>query len=112
MLNLDVDYATNIFIWLMHSHLIETGIQEATYLTKFRKKRKELAWALLHIMNAAHLHNDHFPHNIMFHFPQDESRVYIAVCNWSMTTIAATPSKSLYTFTSASDKTTTLARRG
>jgi hypothetical protein len=51
----------------------------------------ELTLALLNIMNAVyvvgHLYNDISPDNIMFHFPKDESRVYIGVCDWGMTMI-------------------------
>jgi len=66
-------------------------------------------------MDAVHvggnLHNDLSPDNIMFHFPKDESKVYIGVCNWSMTTISKEPMKSLYTFTSAKDMEDALRKR-
>jgi len=48
------------------------------------------------------------PENIMFHFPRDESKAYIGVCDWGMTTVATEPPKSLYTFTLESDKTEAL----
>ena len=60
---------------------------------------------------AGHLHNDISLDNIMFHFPEDESKVYIGVCDWGMTTVATEPMKSLYTFTSLSEKEEALRRR-
>ncbi len=60
---------------------------------------------------SGHLHNDISPDNIMFHFPDDESRVYIGICDWGMTTVATEPMKSLYTFTSASEMNEALTRR-
>jgi len=66
-------------------------------------------------MNAVHvgghLHNDLSPNNIMFHFPEDKSKVYIGVCDWGMTTISREPMKSLYLFTLAKDMKDTLRKR-
>jgi hypothetical protein len=115
MLNLDNDYPDNIYVRLQYSNPTKSDVTKAFHLARFRKKRTELAWALVHIMNAVHvsghLHNDISPDNIMFHFPDDESRVYIGICDWGMTTVATEPMKSLYTFTSASEMNEALTRR-
>jgi serine/threonine protein kinase len=115
MLNLDNDYPDNIYVRLQYSNPTESDVTKAFHLARFRKKRTELAWALVHIMNAVHvsghLHNDISPDNIMFHFPDDESRVYIGICDWGMTTVTTEPMKSLYTFTSASEMNEALTRR-
>ncbi len=112
---MDNNYPDNIQVRLMHSNPTEEEVVKAYHLGRFRKKRTELAWALVHIMNAVHiaghLHNDLSPDNIMFHFPEDESRVYIGVCDWGMTTLATEPMKSLYTFTSEKERTEALAKR-
>ena len=57
------------------------------------------------------LHNDLSPDNILLHFPLNESRVYIGVCDWGMTTFASEPMWSMYTFTSAAERNKTLAER-
>ncbi|MBE3102861.1 MAG: hypothetical protein IMZ40_01335 [Bacilli bacterium] len=115
MLNMDNNYPDNIQVRLMHSNPTEEEVVKAYRLKRFRKKRTELAWALVHIMNAVHiaghLHNDLSPDNIMFHFPEDESCVYIGVCDWGMTTLATEPMKSLYTFISEKERTEALERR-
>ena len=115
MLNLDSNFPRDINMRLLHCNPTEKEVVEAFRLGRFRKKRTELAWALVHIMNevhsAGHLHNDLSPDNIMLHFPEDESRVYIGVCDWGMTTLATDPMKSLYTFTSESERDETLRRR-
>jgi hypothetical protein len=109
MMRLDQYYPDNIAVRVMYEpRITEEEIIAAKNLKRFRAKRVELAWALLHIMNAVHiaghLHNDISPDNIMFHFPEDESRVYIGVCDWGMTTVMSEPMKSLYTFTSTAEK--------
>jgi len=63
------------------------------------------------VHNVGNLHNDISLDNIMFHFQADESCVYIGVCNWGMTTLAAEPPKSLYVFTFAREKNEALAKR-
>jgi serine/threonine protein kinase len=59
-------------------------------------------WALLHIMDEVlkshNLHNDISPDNILLHFPEDESKMYIEVCDWGLATKATEPMKPLYTF--------------
>jgi len=99
----------------MHAKLSVDDVEEAYRLRRFRKKRTELAWALLHIMpavhDARHFLNDISPNNIMLHFPIDESRVYIGVHDWDMTTLGIKSPKSLYVFTSTGEKNEALARR-
>jgi hypothetical protein len=115
MLNMDNDYPDNIDIRLLYSNPTEEEVVKAFHLARFRKKRTELAWAFVHIMNAVHiaghLHNDLSPDNIMLHFPADESLVYIGVCDWGMTTLATEPIKSLYTFTAENEMNQTLKSR-
>jgi len=60
---------------------------------------------------GGHVHNDLSPDNIMFHFLEDKSKVYIGVCDWGMTTISKEPMKSLYTFTSTKDMEDALKKR-
>jgi len=99
-------------------NLKQMSLKEVTTtynLGQWRKKLIELAWALVHIMNAihvgGHLHNDLSLDNIMFHFLEDELKEYIGVCNWGMTTISKEPMKSLYTFTLVEDIEDTLRKR-
>jgi hypothetical protein len=77
MLNMDNDYPDNIFIRLSYSYASEVEVIRAHYLARFKKKRTELAWAFLNIMNAVHvakhLHNDISPNNIMLHFSDETS---------------------------------------
>ena len=88
---------------------------DAFRLGRWRKKRTELAWAFVHIMNAVHLgghlHNDLSPDSIMFHFSDNKSKVYIGVCDWAMITLSKEPMKSLYTFTSESDMQDAMRQR-
>lgn len=115
MLFLDRDYPDDIHIRLLHPNTTEKQFEEAHQLARFRKKRTELAWAFLHIMNAVHLakyrHNDISIDNIMLHFPQDESKVFIGVCDWGMATVDSEEVKSLYTFTSEGERQKTLRER-
>jgi len=115
MLNLYNDCLDDIFIWLVYFQPTPKKVNQAFCLSRFRKKHTQLAWTLVHIMNAmhvvGHLHNDIFLDNILFYFLKDESRVYIGVCDWSMTIISTESMKSLYTFTFASDKDEALRRK-
>ena len=99
MLNRDLQYGDDVFIHLNYGNFPDDEVIRAHQLVRFRKKRTELAWALLRIMNEVHksnnLHNNLSPDNILLHFPQDESRVYIGVCDWGMTTKATKPMQSL-----------------
>jgi len=60
---------------------------------------------------GGHLHNDLPIDNNMFYFSEDRLKVYIGVCDWSMTTISREPIKSLYTFTSTEDMEDALRKR-
>lgn len=115
MLNRDRLYGEDVFVHFRFGNDSDEELIRAHQLVRFRKKRTELAWALLHIMNEVHksnnLHNDLSPDNILLHFPQDESRVYIGVCDWGLTTKATEPMQSLYTFTNAEQMAETLRRR-
>jgi Protein kinase domain len=58
-------------------------------LITYRKHRAYLAWALMCIVDVMHkedvMHNDLNPNNIMLHFPpEDDSRVFIGICDWGM----------------------------
>jgi serine/threonine protein kinase len=63
---------------------------------------------LLHIMDEVHkshnLHNDISPDNILLHFPEEESKVYIGVCDWGLVTKSTEPMKSFYTFRNKKSK--------
>ena len=115
MLNMDHDYPSNIQDRLMHANLSEDEVVRAFQLARFRKKRTELAWAFVVMMKevhaCGHLHNDISLDNIMFHFPDDESRVYIGVCDWGLASVASQAPKSLYTFTSKEKMEEVLRRR-
>jgi serine/threonine protein kinase len=77
---------TSLSGWHMRIHLDELLCAE--HLRRFQRKRMELAWMLLHIMDEVHknhnLHNDISPDNILLHFPEEESKVYIGVCDWAL----------------------------
>ena len=92
MLNLDSAYGDDIYARTLHAPLAPDDVIKADYLHRFRKKRTELAWAFVIIMSEVHmtnnLHNDISPDNILLHFPLDESRIYIGVCDWGMLTFA------------------------
>jgi len=85
MLNLDNDYLDDIFLCVAYSKPTPKEVNATHRFKQWKKKRTKLAWALVHIMNvvyvAGHLHNDISLDNIMFHFPKDESCVYIGVYN-------------------------------
>jgi serine/threonine protein kinase len=85
MFNLDNRYGNNIAAWVAYENTSGDELLRAEYLRWFQKKRMELAWALLYIMDEVHkshnLHNDISPDNILLHFPEEESKVYIRVCD-------------------------------
>ena len=103
MFNLDSYYGDNIAVRVAYDNTSgDHELLRASHLRRFWKKRTELAWALLHIMDEVHkshnLHNDISPDNILLHFPEDESKVYIGVCDWGLATKSTDQMKSLYTF--------------
>jgi serine/threonine protein kinase len=102
MFTLDNRYGDNIATWVAYENTSGDELLHAEHLHWFRKKRTELAWALLHIMDEVHkshnLHNDISPDNILLHFLEEESKVYIGVCDWGLATKSTEPMKSLYTF--------------
>jgi len=73
MLTLDKSYPDNIALHLTYVLPMVADVIAVQQLARFRKKRMELAWALVHIMHAVHdagyLHNDISLDNIMLHFP-------------------------------------------
>ena len=98
MFNLDNQYGENIYARVAYDNTSgEHDLIRASHLRRFRNKRTELAWALLHIMDEVHkshnLHNDISPDNILLHFPQDESKVYIGICDWGLATKSSDPPK-------------------
>lgn len=108
MFNLDNRYLDNIGIHLVYTLPLEEEVIQAFHLKRFRMRHIELIWVLIHIMyvvyDVGYLHNDISPDNILLHFPEDESCVYIGVCDWGMSTYAIEASKSLYVFTSARER--------
>ena len=115
MLNCDRKFGDDVFIRIHYGHYPDDKVLHAHQLVRFRKKCTELAWALLYIMNEVHkssnLHNDLSPDNILLHFLDDESQIYIGVYDWGMMTKATEPMQSLYTFTNAEKMVETLRRR-
>jgi hypothetical protein len=115
MLNLDNKYGDDIYARTLHTTMSADDVVKASYLRRFRKKRTELAWALVIIMQEVHmtdnLHNDLSPDNILFHFPADETRIYIGVCDWGMLSFSSEPMKSLYGFNSIEEMEKDLADR-
>ena len=85
MLNRDREFGDEPFIRLNRGNYPDDEVNHVHQLIRFRRKRTELAWALLYIMNEVHkshnLYNDLSPDNILFHFPDDESKVYIGICD-------------------------------
>jgi hypothetical protein len=63
------------------------------------------------VHKSRNLHNDISPDNILLHFPTDESRVYIGIGNWGMTTKSTEPMKSLYAFTDTISEAEEMAKR-
>ena len=115
MLNLDNAYGNDIYALVMHPNSSEEDYVKADRLRRFRKKRTQLAWTFVIIMCEVdmngNLHSDLFLDNILLHFSKDESRIYIGVSDWGLTSKAIEPMKSLYTFTSEEKMTKTLRER-
>jgi hypothetical protein len=102
MFNLDNKYGDNIATRVAYENTFGDELLHAEHLHWFQKKQTELAWVLLHIMDEVHkshnLHNDISSNNILLHFPEESSKVYIGVCDWGLATKSMEPMKSLYTF--------------
>ena len=115
MLNRDCKFGDEPFICLNRGNYPDDEVNQVHRLIRFRRKRIELEWALLYIMNEVHkshnLHNDLSPDNILFHFPDDESKVYIGVCDWGLASKDSEQGQSPYTFTNAEQISETLRRR-
>ena len=84
-------------------HATPQTMQEAKRLMAYRRKRTELAWALLCIVDAVQqcyvLHNDITPENIMLHFPNNDGRtIWIGLCDWGMGSRINEETPSLYQF--------------
>jgi serine/threonine protein kinase len=80
MFNLDNRYNDDIAARVAYDNTSKDELLRAEHLRRFWKKRIELVWALLHIMDEVHkshnLHNDIAPDNILLHFLEEESKVY------------------------------------
>ena len=115
MLNHDRKFGDEPFIRLNCRNYPDDEVNQVHRLIRFHRKRTELAWVLLYIMNEVYkshnLHNDLSPDNILFHFPDDESKVYIGVCDWGLASKDFEPRQSPYTFTNAEQMAETLQRR-
>ena len=102
MFNLDNRFGNNITARVAYDNISGDELLHVKYLCQFWKKRTELAWALLHIMDEVYkshnLHNDISSNNIFLHFLEEESKVYIVICDWGLATKSTKPMKSLYTF--------------
>ena len=102
MFNLDNTYSKNIVAWVAYENTSTDELLCTEHLRQFQKKRTKPVWTLLYIMDEVHkshnLYNDISPNNILFHFPEEESKVYIEVCDWDLATKSTEPMKSLYTF--------------
>jgi hypothetical protein len=85
MFTLDNKYSKDIFVQVAYENTLGDEFLHAQQLHRFRKKRTELAWTLLLIMDEVHkshnFHNNISPDNIFLHFPTDESRVYFGICD-------------------------------
>ena len=84
-------------------HATPQTMQEAKRLMAYRRKRTELAWALICIVDQVQqssvLHNDITPENIMLHFPNDDGQtVWIGLCDWGMASRINEETHSLYKF--------------
>jgi serine/threonine protein kinase len=90
MVTLDNRFGKNISLWVEYENTLDNDFKCTQQLCRFRKKQTELVEALLHIIDEAHksnnLHNDIFHDNILLHFPVEESRVYIKICDLGMAT--------------------------
>ena len=115
MFHLDNKFPKNIADGLANPNVTDDEVVRAFQLARFRKRRTELAWAFVVMMKevhaCGHLHNDISLDNIMLHFPDDESRVYIGVCDWGLATVASQPRKSLFVFTSQEQMKDVLTKR-
>ncbi|KAG0571933.1 hypothetical protein KC19_VG055000 [Ceratodon purpureus] len=84
-------------------------------LQLFRSKRTELAWALCNIIDAVHkygyLQNDLSPDNILLHFLEDESKIYIEVCDWGLMTKTLENRRSPWVFDIVHQMEETMTRR-
>ena len=63
------------------------------------------------VHKSHNLHNDISLDNILFHFPEEESKVYIRVCDWGLAIKLTEPMKSLYTFWDKKSKDEKMGRR-
>ena len=83
--DLDNRYDDNIVARVAYENTSGDELLHDEHLRQFHKKRIELAWALLHIMDEIHqshnLHNNISPDNILLHFPEEEPKVYIGICD-------------------------------
>lgn len=64
---------------------------------------------MIEVHKSHNLYNNLSLDNILLHFPQEESEVYIGVCDWSLTTLKLEePIKSSQTFTTPKERSSTL----
>jgi Protein kinase domain len=97
-------------------HATPQTMEEVKRLMAYRRKRTELAWALICIVDAVQqcsvLHNDITPENIMLHFPNDDGRtVWIGLCDWGMGSRINEETPSLYQFNCPRKLKATQAKR-
>ena len=115
MLQRDHEASDNLHIHYTFNRNPEDSLIQGRRLRLFRSKRTELAWALCNIIDAVHkygyLHNDLSPDNILLHFPEDESKIYIGVCDWGLMTKIDEPRRSPWVFESVHQMEETLRRR-
>ena len=109
ILRSDHEAADNLFIHYTFRRNEDDNVVQGMRLCLFRSKRKELAWALINIMNAVHkcgwLHNDLLLDNIRLHFPPGTSNA-----NWGLTSKMDEPKRSPWIFTNAEQMQETIAR--